>query len=309
MEPRAHHVLIGLFTVAISGAALLFALWLGKSYKDVEFNYYTVVFHETIRGLSKGSAVQFSGIKVGDVMDLTLDPDKLDNVRAHIRIDGKVPIHQDTQAKLALTGITGTSVIELSGGSEGSPLLEGSPDQPGIIMATPSSLTQLLANSDYLLTNITELVVSAKALLSPENAQSLGNSLKSLENLTAGMARQGQSIDKLLDSLTMASGDVRKTLHEAEQLMRDADGLVKNQATGAMVAAQRAMSSLEKAGAGISKLLSQGDGSLSNGLGELGPVLQELRSTLNGINAFVRRLEENPADYLLRGERIQEYVP
>ncbi|MBB5214849.1 MlaD family protein [Parapusillimonas granuli] len=309
MEPRAHHILIGLFTVALSGAALLFALWLGKSYKDVEFNYYTVVFHETIRGLSKGSAVQFSGIKVGDVIDLTLDPDQLDTVRAHIRIDGKVPIRQDTRAKLALTGITGTSVIELSGGSDHSPLLKGDEDNPGVIMATPSSLTQLLANSDSLLTGITELVVSAKALLSPENAQSLGNSLKSLESLTAGMARQGQSVDKLLDSLAMASQDVRSTLREAERLMRDADGLVKNQATGAMVAAQRAMASLEKAGAGVSKLLNQGDGSLSNGLGELGPVLQELRATLSGMNAFMRRLEENPADYLLRGERLQEYAP
>lgn len=30
METRAHHVLIGLFTVLVVGGALLFALWLGK---------------------------------------------------------------------------------------------------------------------------------------------------------------------------------------------------------------------------------------------------------------------------------------
>jgi len=31
MEPRAHHVLIGLFTVLTVGAALLFGLWLNKA--------------------------------------------------------------------------------------------------------------------------------------------------------------------------------------------------------------------------------------------------------------------------------------
>ncbi len=34
METRAHHVLIGLFTVLVVGAALMFALWLGKSDAD-----------------------------------------------------------------------------------------------------------------------------------------------------------------------------------------------------------------------------------------------------------------------------------
>ena len=31
MEPKAHHVIIGFFTLAAVSAALLFALWLGKS--------------------------------------------------------------------------------------------------------------------------------------------------------------------------------------------------------------------------------------------------------------------------------------
>lgn len=42
METRAHHVLIGLFTVLAVGGALLFALWLGKSSMDREYNYYEI---------------------------------------------------------------------------------------------------------------------------------------------------------------------------------------------------------------------------------------------------------------------------
>src|SRR5579871_4609539 len=94
MEPRAHHVLIGLFTVISATAALLFTLWLNKSHNDTELHYYTIVFNEAVRGLSKGSAVQYNGIKVGDVIGLTLDPRDPRKVLARIRVDSNVPVKQ-----------------------------------------------------------------------------------------------------------------------------------------------------------------------------------------------------------------------
>lgn len=89
MEPRAHHVLIGLFTLVVCVAAVLFALWLAKSKNDGGARTYTVVFNEPVRGLSKGSAVQYNGIRIGDVISLGLDPADLNAVRARIRIDEK----------------------------------------------------------------------------------------------------------------------------------------------------------------------------------------------------------------------------
>lgn len=40
METRAHHVLIGIFTVAIVSAAMLFGLWLAKGPTGGGFTYY-----------------------------------------------------------------------------------------------------------------------------------------------------------------------------------------------------------------------------------------------------------------------------
>lgn len=112
METRAHHVLIGLFSVIVIGAALLFGLWLAKSGSEGKFNYYDIVFNEAVSGLSQGSSVQYSGIKVGDVAFLRLDPKDPRKVWARIRVVASAPIKQDTTAKLALTGITGTSIIQ-----------------------------------------------------------------------------------------------------------------------------------------------------------------------------------------------------
>ena len=138
MEPRAHHVLIGLFTLVVITAGLIAALWLGKYGKDTSVATYEVIFNEPVRGLSRGSAVQFNGIKVGEVSALSLDPNDVRNVRALITIQDGIPIQTDTRARLMLAGITGISVVALSSGQPGSPLLKAKPgqDYPEII-ATP----------------------------------------------------------------------------------------------------------------------------------------------------------------------------
>ena len=88
METRAHHVLIGAFTVIVIAAALLFALWLVKSSADRQFEEYDIVFNEAVTGLSQGSAVQYNGIKVGSVTHLKLDPADPRRVLARIRLRG-----------------------------------------------------------------------------------------------------------------------------------------------------------------------------------------------------------------------------
>lgn len=312
MEPRAHHILIGLFTVIVISAALLFTLWLGKSYQDVDLRHYTVVFNETVRGLSRGSAVQYSGIKVGDITDLTLDPQDPRIVRARIRVAGSIPVKQDTQAKLVMTGITGGSVIELSGGTPESPTLEPKNGKDPVIVATPSSLNQLLANSDNLLTNVSELIINAKAFLSEENAQRLGKTLESLEQVARAMADQKDNVTAMLSSLTTASKQATVALQQATELMRHADGLVKNQGTRTLDSAQRAMVSLEEASSNINDILRKNKGAINGGmqgLNEIGPALQELRNTLASLRNVTRRLEENPTNYLLGREKMQEFQP
>lgn len=103
METRAHHVLIGLFTVIVVIAALAFGVWLAKARSAQEWNYYDVVFNEAVTGLSKGGGVQYNGIRLGDVNQLRLDPEDPRRVLARIRVSGDTPLRKDTHAKLALT--------------------------------------------------------------------------------------------------------------------------------------------------------------------------------------------------------------
>ncbi|RTZ42574.1 MCE family protein [Candidimonas sp. SYP-B2681] len=312
MEPRAHHILIGLFTVLITTAAVLFVLWLGKSSSDVGQRHYVVLFNEPVRGLSRGAAVQYSGIKIGDVVSLSLDPANPNRVLARISIDGSIPIKEDTRARLVLTGITGVSEIGLSGGTPESPLLQAKKDEDPIIVATPSPISQLLANSDNLMSNITELVLNANMFLSSENAQRLSKTLQNIEQLTNSIADRGGDMETLLQTLTATSKDASAAFKHASSLMANTDSLVQKQGAETLNSARRAIAALEKSSVGLNKLLEDHKGALGRGLhgfGELGPALQELRNTLASMRAVTRRLQDNPSNYLLGRQKIQEFEP
>lgn len=305
MEPRAHHVLIGVFTLVVAVAAVLFSLWLAKSGQDAETRDYDIVFLEGVRGLSRGSAVQYNGLRVGEVRLLRLDPNDLQRVRAQVSIQASIPIHEDTQARLALAGITGQSVIELSGGTPNSPLLEAPDDGLPMIVASPSPLAQLMAGGEELMTQISKLLDNANTFLSSENSQSLSASLKQLEALMGQLSTASEGVPALVKELSQAS-------RQATTLLSSTQGLVDRQGTQAMNAIQKSMEDFSRATQSLNTLLEQNSAAIgrgAQGLTEIEPALRELRQVLAGFRALTSRLEDNPAGYLLGRDKLQEFTP
>ncbi|MDZ4333873.1 MAG: MCE family protein, partial [Pseudomonas sp.] len=69
---------------------------------------------------------------------------------------------------------------------------------------------------------------------------------------------------------------------------------------------------LERSSNNVERLLSDNRAALDGGMqgiGELGPTIIELRETLSALRSFARRLEEDPAGYLLRSDTIKEFQP
>ncbi|XKE44333.1 MCE family protein [Halomonas organivorans] len=305
MEPRAHHVLIGLFTVITLGSALLFALWLGKSSVDRDYAWYEIGFNRAVSGLSEGNAVQYSGIEVGDVVRLRLDPRDPRQVRALIRVYSDVPIKQDTRASLALANITGTMNIQLLGGTPQSPRLQGDRDNPPLIQAEPSPLSSLLANSEELFAQVDRLLTNANRLLSEENAESLTRTLGNLEVVSQALVDQRHALGE-------AGEQLEASLQGFSRLGETADGLLDEEGRATLQSARRAMQSLEATTARLDSLTAGHEGSLARGLqgvGELDPVMRELHATLRALNRLMRRFEESPADVLRGRDAIREFSP
>ncbi len=305
METRAHHVVIGLFTLLAGAGSVLFAIWISNANTSSDYRYYTVVFREAVTGLSRGSAVQYRGIPIGDITELTLDPADPAQVLAGIRITGTAPVTQDTKARLTFTGITGNTVIELVPGRTDSPLLEGDGSQNARIHATPSPISSLLANGEDLMTNINQLVTNARDMLSEENAERVASTLASVEQAAGSLSSQSEDVKVLVSELTAAS-------QQATELISNVNTLLNEQGTRTLNNVEQTLNSIASTSETLEKMLSDNSESFSSGmqgLGQLEPAIAELRGSLTALRSITRRLEDNPARFLLGRDTFEEYEP
>lgn len=312
METHAHHALIGLFTVVVGAAAMLFALWLNNTYTDSVLTDYEIIFNEAVTGLSKGSTVQYNGIKIGDVLQLKLDHQDPRRVLARIRIDSTSPIKEDTRAKLIMSSITGGVVIQLSSGSPQSPKLTAKNGKIPVIIADHSAINKLLVNSENLLAQINQLVNNANAIFSSENVDHISHTLRNIEQTTRVLAEQRNELRSTMRHLMNLSQQTRIAAEQTTLVMRNINGLVSHQGQEVFNSAQHATASLAHASETIDHLLSNNQEALNEGilgLKQLGPTVRELRETLSSIHSLTRRMEEDPTSYLLGREKPKEFEP
>lgn len=305
METRAHHVIIGLFTLLAGAGAVLFAVWISNANTSSDYRYYTVVFREAVTGLSRGSAVQYRGIPIGDITELGLDPEDPSQVLAGIRISGTAPITRDTKARLTFTGITGNTVIELVPGDPNSPLLDGDGTQAARIPATPSPISSLLANGEDLMTNINQLVSNARNMLSDENAERIARTLESIETAAGSLSGQRDDVQALISELTAAS-------EQATELMSSINVLVNEQGTRTLDNIEQTLASIASTSETLEQMLNGNSDAFASGmqgLGQLEPAIAELRGSLTALRSITRRLEDNPARFLLGRDTFEEYEP
>lgn len=312
MEPRAHHILIGLFTLLVISAALIFTLWLAKAGSHRDTALYDIVFTEAVTGLSKGNAVHFNGVRVGDVTELWLDKKDPGKVWARIRIDDSVPINQDTRARLTIANITGTAIIQLISGSADSPALVGKNDGIPVIPTEPSPFAQLRSNGEELLADLSQLTRNASNVLSDANTTHLSNILTNVDNATTAIAEQKETIKQTIGELSALTGETRALLNRSNQLMEKLESDYQSHGRNLFADASQAMESFQQASKRLDEVITNNQESFTqgvNGLNNLGPLLAELRSAVGQIEEISREFQENPQGYLLGGESIKEYSP
>lgn len=300
METRAHYILVGFFNLVAAASALLFALWLSKSGVAREATYFDVLFSEPVSGLTMGSAVQYSGIRVGEVKQLTLDPKDPRIVRARIQVAADVPVKVDTKARLTLLNITGSSAIELSGGLPESARLTDSSGVP-VIEATPSSLAQLRVNSEALLLNASTLLERANRLFSDENGQHVTNLLENVEAFTASLEGQQDTLREGLEGLAQSTQTANKVLKRVDSLLIRYEQPVLGGVSTAVGDLQQFTQQLQNNAPAVTTGL--------QGFAELAPAMRDLREILNTVDNMTQRLADDPANFMLGNDNIREYKP
>lgn len=318
MEPKARHVLIGFFTVGVFVFALIFGLWLTHLNAFQDSYRYRVHFHESISGLSKGSAVLFNGMSVGEVLNLWLDKEDPSNVYAEISVSKDIPVRQGVEAKLQLMGITGQSVIALKGGDSKAPRLvpEGTifqtDDDLPVIVATPSPLSALLEDGQNVVSNFTEVSVGLKNLFSDSNVQHFGEILANLNHLSTTLASEDKTIKELLEQTNIMLKNANTMVNSFKQLASQTNNMLNEQGQKALASMEQAMASLSSASQHIQSLVVDNTANLSQGLQgfkELTPAIIEFKRAFGTLQNILQNLEDKPAGYFIDGDALKDFKP
>lgn len=314
METHARFFLIGIFSLLVTGALILFVLWLGKLQLDREYQDYDVRFHESVSGLSIGGIVQYHGIQVGEVRRLGLDADDPREVRVRIRVPADTPIKTDTRAQLSYTGLTGVAVVELFGGSPGAPLLrEHDPSAAPEIDTVPSTLSQLMSGGSGAMHSAQEVMARIAEVLSDDNINRVSALLDNLAQVSDGIRTDYPAFRQALADARELEQRLTSAAGRADALLADLQRGVGagEQGESLLAEARAAVQEVREAAGAIEQFGASGERTLAGidtqARTDLAATLAALRETSVRLARISQRFEESPAQYLLQDGRLPEY--
>ncbi|WP_298424520.1 MlaD family protein [Rhodoblastus sp.] len=288
METRANFALIGLFTLAVILSAFGFIYWYKTFGQETAHKEYAIHFNGSVSGLLTGAAVQFNGIKVGEVTQLSLNPDNPDQVFARIVINANTPVKTDTKASLEFGGITGVAWVALQGGSAGAPLLPPG----GVLSANGSELQSLLqkaqklaAKADKVLDQVDSALTGANALLK-DTSPGIESSVTNIQKLTGTLADKEGNFQQVLASIE--PGKVKNIMRNADEAMAKVNNLLGDGSGKNMI------TDISEAARSIKKLAESLNKFANTGLRQYEGLAIDGRRTLQNVDSAVKQIQRDP---------------
>lgn len=148
MRRNMIETVLGAVVLVVAGFFLVFA-YTSADLRRVQ-GYDVTAGFSSIAGLANGSDVRISGVKVGTVTGLTLDP-KTYQAIVHMTIDPQIKLPTDTAAVVASESLLGGKFLSLDPGGDDTMIKPG-----GRIARTQSTpgFEQLLGQVIYSLQNV-----------------------------------------------------------------------------------------------------------------------------------------------------------
>lgn len=302
MERDAHYAAVGIATIALLAALAVFSIWLARLQFNSDYDVYDIVFYGPVRGLSEGGEVHFNGIRVGEVTDLNLDPNKGDQVIARIRVDGTTPVRVTSRAQLEPQGITGLNYIQITAGNPQSAILKDQyPDNVvPVIQSQPSPIAELLSGSGTVLAQTVDALNRINRVLSDDNVRSFSTSLKNIESLSTELEARKGMLQQLEQALIRANSAVA----EYEALAVSTRGIIEGDGREAVANINAAAEEARTAVASINRIATGAEGPVNEfvttGLPQMQQAIQGLEDATRSLEGLVDEVRASPRDFIGR---------
>ncbi len=290
-------VFVSVGVTLVVGASLLLA---GRALTEKRDTYYIRFSSKaaSFSGLSIGSDVTYSGIKIGRVEELGVAPHDVSTIAVTISVTHDTPIATDSKASLGSQGITGMKFVDISRGSAKTKLRK-----PGeFIPPGESLLDSLSARAESIGEKLDDLLVhmqamtGAKAQASVQQIldQSAGLLTDNRANVTAIIA----NARKTTEELALLSHNSALVVAHADELVLSlkatADDLHKSVGPHSEVFA--AVTKVERLADTLNLLVTRSQA-------DVDVTLRHLRDASADLSDFSQAVKENPTLLMFSGDK------
>jgi phospholipid/cholesterol/gamma-HCH transport system substrate-binding protein len=313
VETRSNKILVSFVVALVLAAMIAFALWMTANRRSAG-RPYDIVIDRSVSGLVVGSPVTFSGVPVGRVSSVRLDPARPGSVRVRIDIiDDDLPIAEGTVARLKGDLLFGTALLSLERESRsGRPLLARAGEEAPVIPLESGGFGDVVGDPTPMVESIAFATDRLLAATTPEQQRLLTAKIEEMERTSAALAAEapllGERIAPARQSLRDGAASSAAAARQA-RLMRG--GL--DQRTRATTRELRAtLAEAREATAALNQKMqaarpaAQG---LSESVAASGAKIGEARSGIAAIKGQVQQVERAGLGSMMSGPPTPDYEP
>jgi phospholipid/cholesterol/gamma-HCH transport system substrate-binding protein len=210
MKRKAQRIRLGIF-VLISFVLLgcLIVFFAASKWFEKTDNYYVAYQDVSVSGLEVGSPVEYLGIRIGTISNISIDPQDINSIIVELAVDPGTPIKDDAQANIMTMGITGLKAIEIRGGSNLAELL-GSGDY---INAGSSTAEEITGRANVIAEKAEKVLNNLQIFTEPEKLSAFTNAAENINLLAGQLNSTIQLIDSLIEENRYEFTETVKTSH------------------------------------------------------------------------------------------------
>ena len=267
------------------------------------FSSYNVyyAYYDNVGGIQPASAVMIHGVKVGSVLEVTLNEDPTKGVEVTLSVEKRYSVPTDSKAKIFSDGLMGGKAVEIVYGSatemvpnEGTIQAEVSVD---LMEMASSEMEGIIAKVTLIMDEMTQTLESVNNLMAA-NTDNITEIVKNVDGVTGSvndmLAKEKKHLEEAMASLSRFSKSLGDNAEQVDSIIGNLNTF-STQLTEADIVSEIS-ATVEQ----LNKVLA----SVNSGGGSVGKLLEDaelydnLAQASANLTTLLADLQENPHRYI-----------